>query len=422
MSTQSAKRTANVKLTLSKRAVDALKPADKPWIAWDNKLTGFGVRVQPSGIRSYIVNYRAGDGGRKAANRRIVIGRHGRITPEQARRNAQEILGRVATGEDPAVDRARSRAMPTLREAFEDYLAVGPERKKSTLDCYRNTVYRDLGACLDRPLDTISRKDVEQCFNRLTREAGWVQANNAVKMLRALYRRQCIDFEGLHNPVDQWRAAGGRPNRVRRRRIPPPAEVLSRWHKGIETAVRNPVGRDAFRFGLYTGMRRDEVLGLRWEQVDLEVMTLRVEETKTSEPLELPVTRQLATIFERRLSERERFPEHTRTWVFPSETSRSGRINSMQHLNARIGEAGGAKFWFHAFRNCFITVADRDLMLPNSLTKRLVNHARPSDVTEGYAADWTMGQLRESAQRVADRIDELIQTGIPAAQDLRPER
>ena len=130
-----------------------------------------------------------------------------------------------------------------------------------------------------------------------------------------------------------------------------------------------------------------------------------LEETKTGEPLELPVTRQLATIFERRLSERERFPEHTRSWVFPSETSRSGRLNSMQHLNARIGEAGGAKFWFHAFRNCFITVADRDLMLPNSLTKRLVNHARPADVTEGYAADWTMEQLREKrpAHRRPDR-------------------
>ena len=48
-------------------------------------------------------------------------------------------------------------------------------------------------------------------------------------------------------------------------------------------------------------------------------------------------------------------------------------------------------------RNCFITVADGELMLPNNLTKRLVNHARPQDVTEGYAADWTMEQLRASA-------------------------
>ena len=59
-------------------------------------------------------------------------------------------------------------------------------------------------------------------------------------------------------------------------------------------------------------------------------------------------------------------------------------------------------------RNCFITVAERDLLLPLSLTKRLVNHARPNDVTEGYAADWTIGQLREPAQRIADRIEALM--------------
>ena len=69
------------------------------------------------------------------------------------------------------------------------------------------------------------------------------------------------------------------------------------------------------------------------------------------------------------------------------------------------------KFWLHALRSCFIIIADRDLMLPNSLTKRLVNHARPADLTEGYAADWTIGQLRESAQCIADRLDELIQAG-----------
>ena len=76
-------------------------------------------------------------------------------------------------------------------------------------------------------------------------------------------------------------------------------------------------------------------------------------------------------------------------------------------LNPPISEAGGAKFWFHGMRNCFITVAEHDLLLPRSLSKRLVNHARSNDVTEGYAADWTAGQLREPAQRIADRIESL---------------
>ena len=165
---------------------------------------------------------------------------------------------------------------------------------------------------------------------------------------------------------------------------------------------------------LDTGMRRAEVFGLEWARVDMGRAVLRIEDTKSGEPLVFPVTRQLAAILDRRLAERERFPTETRGWVFPSELSGSGHLEGMQHLNARIGEAGGAKFWFHALRNCFISVADRDLMLPASLTKRLVNHSRPQDVTEGYAADWTMEQLRDAAQRIADKIDELIRAGAPA--------
>ena len=85
----------------------------------------------------------------------------------------------------------------------------------------------------------------------------------------------------------------------------------------------------------------------------------------------------------------------------------------LTHLYAPISRAGGRKFWFHRFRNCLITIADRELTLPRSLTKRLVNHARPTDVTEGYAADWTIGP----AQLIADRIDEILDAGPECEQD-----
>ena len=111
-------------------------------------------------------------------------------------------------------------------------------------------------------------------------------------------------------------------------------------------------------------------------------------------------------------------PANIRDWVFPSPTSATGHVQDPHHLYARISEAGGAKFWFHGLRNCFITVAERELMLPPSLTKRLVNHARPNDVTEGYAADWTLAQLREPAQKIADRIDAL--SCLPPRDAVRP--
>ena len=135
---------------------------------------------------------------------------------------------------------------------------------------YRALVRRYLADWLARPLDAIARRDVEDRFNRITANHGWSQANLTLTLLRSVYRRPCVDLEGLHNPVDLWLAAGGRFHRRVRRRISAPAEVLPCWRAGIEAAVAKPAVRDAFWFGLYTGMRVNEVLPLRWERVDIE--------------------------------------------------------------------------------------------------------------------------------------------------------
>ena len=412
MNQHTAKRIAKVKLTLTKRAVEALEPADKPWIAWDDKLTGFGCRVQPSGTKSFIVNYRAGDGGRKAPNKRVVVGRYGRVTPDRARRLAQEMLGQVAAGSDPAGERANSRALPTVGEACDDYIESGRGRAAETQRAYRRYANLYLGDWRSRPLDAITRRDVENRFHLLTERHGAVPANQTLSFLRSVYRRPCVDHDGLRNPVELWLAGGGRYHPKTRRRISSPAEVLPKWRAGIEAAVGNPVHRDLLMFGLYTGMRRGEIMPMRWERVDLDAGLFRVDETKTGVPLELPVTRQLGEILVRRRANSDAMPEHLREWVFPSLSSRSGHVEELQSHYERITKAGRAKFWFHGLRNAFITVAERELMLPRSLTKRLVNHARPSDVTEGYAADWTVRQLREPAQRIADRIDELTATSV----------
>ena len=241
------KRVALVKLSLSKRSVDALTPKDQAWIAWDDRLTGFGVRVYPSGRKSWIVNYRAGDGGRKAPNKRIVIGRCDRVSADQARRKAHEVLGKVAGGDDPAGKRSEVRSMPSLAEALEDFISANPNRAQVTEKGYRYLFDRYLGDWLGRPLDAIARKDVETRFNRLMTDSGWGMANRSISLLRSVYRRPCVDIDGLRNPVDLWLAAGGRFHRQRRRKIPSPAEVLPRWRAGVEAAVSSPMARDAVR-------------------------------------------------------------------------------------------------------------------------------------------------------------------------------
>ena len=240
MEAKIGKRIAKTKLALTKRAVEGLKPADKSWIAWDDRLTGFGVRVHPTGAKSFIVNYRSGDGGRKAPNKRVVIGRYGKVAPDQARRLALKVLGKVASGDDPAEERAEARAMPTLGDAFEDYMAANPNRSKRTDELYRYEAKRYLGDWLSRPLDAIARRDVEARFNRITEDHGWSPANRAISLLRSVYRRPCVDLEGLRNPVDLWLAGGGKFHRKVRRKISTPAEVLPCWRAGIEGGGQQP--------------------------------------------------------------------------------------------------------------------------------------------------------------------------------------
>ena len=90
---------------ITKRLVENIKPAKSDVFAWDDELRGFGMRVKSSGVRSYIVQYRNAHG----RSKRMTIGEHGRLTAEEARKQARLILAEVEKGGDPA-EGARPRA------------------------------------------------------------------------------------------------------------------------------------------------------------------------------------------------------------------------------------------------------------------------------------------------------------------------
>src|SRR5579872_6666425 len=85
-----------VGVLLTKRVVDAALPKDGRYYVWDSVLSGFGLRVEKSGAKTFIVRYRAEGGGRTAAQRFVTVGRYMPLTPEQARKQAKAILGGVA--------------------------------------------------------------------------------------------------------------------------------------------------------------------------------------------------------------------------------------------------------------------------------------------------------------------------------------
>jgi len=303
---QSGKGDQAMKLT--KREVDGLEPRERRYTVFDSELKGFGVRVAPTGQKSWIVEYRPGAGGRGVAKRRMTLpGQFSSYTPDQARKAAAKILAQVRTGGDPADVRTKERGTLRLSEVFNRYLAdeVAPKRKKSTADLYR-WYLTDLAAPLigNRKITDVTRADVA----RLHREIGakrQVTANRVLATLSGVYT--FAQAEGLvpkgMNPCRErieWFPEQSRERYLLTEELARLGEALRLaegeglpWRpdptKKIKHAPREENRRVRFdqfaiaaiRLLLFTGCRLREILHLRWREVDLENGLLHLPDSKT---------------------------------------------------------------------------------------------------------------------------------------------
>jgi hypothetical protein len=172
---------------ITKRRVDSLHPEGREYFAWDQDLAGFGVRVQSSGAKSYVVKYRSGHG-RGAPTRRVTLDAVGKITPEEARTLAKKVLGAVAHGGDPAAAKAAERRAATFAELAEVFLTehVEPKRKPATAASYRAILERlvipEFGT---RKAEKLSSADLAKLQMKL-RDRPY-QANRMMAVIGSLY-------------------------------------------------------------------------------------------------------------------------------------------------------------------------------------------------------------------------------------------
>src|SRR5262245_3646128 len=149
---------------ITKRTVDAALPEQARYVIWDTDKKGFGIRVETSGLKSFLVRYRAGEGGRTAPRREIVLGRYGNLTPEAARKEAGKVLNAVDMGRDPALDRHATRKGKTVAQLCELYLEEGTSTKKpSTLATDWGRIARHIKPLLGRkPVADVTQADIER--------------------------------------------------------------------------------------------------------------------------------------------------------------------------------------------------------------------------------------------------------------------
>ncbi|MFG0260317.1 MAG: integrase arm-type DNA-binding domain-containing protein, partial [Phycisphaerales bacterium JB041] len=152
-------------MKLTKRAVDAVRPGGADVIKWDSELRGFGLRVKPSGRKSYLVQYRAA-----GRTRRVTIGPHGVFTPEQARERAAKLLGEVRDGGNPSEDRAKARAAETVSELCDRYLEhharvhKKPSSVRADETLIRNVIRPKLGTF---KVPAVERADIQRIHHEM---------------------------------------------------------------------------------------------------------------------------------------------------------------------------------------------------------------------------------------------------------------
>jgi integrase len=299
---------------LTKRLVGTVEPQSKGHVVWDDEFPGFGLRVYPSGKRSYIVQYRS-----RGRSRRYTIGLHGVWTPETARREAEALLGQVAHGGDSAEEREEDRKALTIKQLCEKYIAdmeaglilgKGGRPKKDT------TIATDVGRIRRHIIPLFGTRRVRDIIkpdmNNLMKDivAGKTRVTTKTEKLRGKAivcggRGTAIRTMGLlggifsyaveagvieHNPTQGLR----KPKyQVRDRRLSEAEyQVLGGILQEAQRSDRYRIHADILRLITLTGCRRGEIVHLKWSEVDLEGSCLRLVDSKEGSsvrPVGLPV-------------------------------------------------------------------------------------------------------------------------------------
>lgn len=396
---------------LTKFFVANAKPPEKGQIIYrDTAVVGLGLRVTPTGCKSYVVEGRV-----NGVFRRISLGRENELTPTAARKKAQKLLATLAAGKDPTVERAKKKIRGvTLQEVFEHYLSVRNLRP-NTVRTYRNMLPRCVGDWLSLPVVAITREMVEQRhmdLRRTTRQGttGEAQANTVMHILGTLLNFAAANYEIdgkpiiLVNPIKRL-SNNRRWYPEQRRQTIIPDHKLPAWYNAV-MSLRHETVRDYLLLLLFTGLRRNEAATLTWSDIDFDsrVLVIRATIAKNGKEHRLPLSDFLFDLLQRRHTERG-----NSEFVFPGRGSKGHLVDS-DHVIRGVAEKAQCPFTLHDCRRTFLTVAER-LALSYVVLKKLANHSGKNDTTFGYVVV-DVERLREPMQIITNEFLKLCKPSI----------
>ena len=417
-------------MKITKRAIDALQPApETERFIWDSELRGFGVRMMPSGAGAYLIQYRTAHG----RSRRLVIGKIGTLTPDEARKLARTRLSEVAEGKDPSAELSRLRHAITVSELSDRYLVEAAAWvKRSTLSMDKSRVECHVKPLLGRravatlTLDDVQRFQADIAAGKTARaperdgdgkrrgqggvtRGGRGVAARTVGMLGTILeyaRKRKIIAENPVRGVERLREG-------KQQRFLSSVEIQRLGEVLAISPTESPRALLAIKFILLTGFRRMEALGLKKAWVDQAAQCVRFPDTKSGAQLRIVGSVAVAAIAAQLADENDS------EWVFPADVG-GGHFVGLPKTLARVCAAAKIEgITIHVLRHSFAAVA-AERGYSQCVIAGLLGHSLPG-VTSRYA-HVPDAALVVAADRIAERVQSLLTGKIEKPNKAAPRR
>jgi integrase len=261
-----------------------LKPGQKERIAFDDDIPGFGLRIREGGSRTWIFQYRIG-----SKQRRMVLAsaNSAQLNLADVRKTASKLQGRVALGQDPAMDKETAR-----REVENTFAVFADQFLEARKPSWRAGTYREAKRHLTQhakplhsfPIAAVSQYNVAKLLEEIAKKSGGVTANRVRTSISSLFG--WIIKKGIRLPEGNVASYTEKPVEEKSSdRVLGDAELKAIWK-----ACPDDHYGAIIKLLMLTGQRRSEIGDLRWNEVHDEQIVLAAERTKNGRAHIIPLS------------------------------------------------------------------------------------------------------------------------------------
>jgi integrase len=394
------------KTTIQKFLSGGVPDGKSQTVLWDGAVIGLGLRLRLGGAASWMFTYRPKGASRTEPPRRVTLGQWPGVTLDAARTAARVKAGEVASGRDPAAELRdeRNRERRVVAKALDDYEQYLQREEIVNAKAVMSTLRRGLAPFAAREISALTRKDLVEKIEALE-NAG---KPGAATDLRS-HARAWLEW-AVSGGLIQFNVMSGlrRPRSSRAKRLREESkakalsdeEIVALW----SAAGTRGVFGGMLRLGLLTGMRRDELAGLCWNDVHDDRIVLGPDATKNGKIHEISLTSAMRAVLTAQ-------PRTASDLVFPSSRTGSemaGWTGLVDAANARSGVA----FKLHDLRRTVRTLMSR-LGVAEDIAELAIGHVRKGLVAT-YNKDDAWAARVSAFERVSAHVAGLV-SGVSGA-------